>query len=137
MKSKKIKISGIITCLVFYLMLVGNVSYAQAPATKISGPLIAYADGSNITITSQIVLGSESPQITYSLSDNTSGAYIVSQGAYNYDPQKDEGTQAIVVNPGNAAGNFTIILEVHTPQGDGKSSKSVSVVRSNPTDGSN
>jgi hypothetical protein len=137
MKKKKITISSITICLIFYLVLFSNITQAQVPATKINGPLLAYAGGSNITITSQIAFGSDNPQLNYTFSDNTSGAFIVSQGNYSYDPLKDEGTQTIVVNPGSSAGNFTIILEVQTSLGIGKCSKSVSVVYSNPTDRSN
>jgi hypothetical protein len=112
-------------------------SLAQAPATNIRGPLKALSNGENITFTSQIAFGTESPQLTYTLLNNTSGAFIVSQGTYSYNPDKEVGTQSIVINPGYSDGSFTVVLEVQTPKGTGKSSQSVTVDRNNPTDGSN
>jgi hypothetical protein len=137
MKKKKFTKIGKKFCLFISLVLLGIASQAQTPSTNIRGPLLGYANGENITITSQIAYGSSNPQLNYTLQNNTSGAYIVSQGTYSYDAAKDEGTQSIVINPGFSDGNFTVVLEVVTPKGVGKSSKSVTVERNNPTDGSN
>jgi hypothetical protein len=137
MKKKKFTQIGKKFCLFISLVLLGIASQAQAPSSNILGPLLGYANGENITITSRIAFGSVNPQLNYTFLDNTSGAYIVSKGTYTYDPVKDEGTQNIVINPGYSEGNFTIVLEVQTPKGVGKSSKSVTIKNNNPTDGSN
>jgi hypothetical protein len=137
MKKKKFTQIGKTFCLFIALVLFGIASHAQAPSTNIRGPLLGYANGENITITSRIAFGSNDPQLNYTLQNNTSGAYIVSQGTYTYDPAKDEGAHSIVINPGISEGSFTVVLEVQTSKGSGKSSKSVTIKSNNPTDGSN
>jgi hypothetical protein len=126
---KKKKVTQMVKTLYVFVSLVflSLGALAQTPAANISGPLKANVNGSNITVTSQIEYGTKDPILTYTFLNNTAGAYIVSKGKYIYDPVTGEGSQTIVVNPGNSAGSFVINLEVETVKGKGKCSKSVVV----------
>jgi hypothetical protein len=119
------KTISLFICFVFICL----VSQAQSPAANISGPLKATTNGQSITFKSQIAFSTQNPVFTFDFQNNTSGATIVSEGPFSYDPTTDTGTKTVIVNPGNSAGSFVIILTVKTPNGECTCSKSVTVFR--------
>jgi hypothetical protein len=117
------KTISLFICFVFICL----VSQAQTPAANIGGPLKASVNGAYITLTSQIAFSTQNPTLTYDFQNNTSGATIVSQGTFTYDPTTDSGTQTVTIKPGEIAGSFVVKLTVVTPMGKCTCSKSVTV----------
>ena len=99
-----------------------------APACNIDGPLKACLFGGNMNITVQIEFATADPELVYSFPVNTTGAFIVSTGAYNYDPFTGAGTQALVINPGTTYGPINLQLNVKTDFGQCECSKSITIV---------
>ncbi len=130
MKKGTFTSAGRIICLLltFILFSVASQAQSQKPASNISGPLKGYIGGTNLTLTSEIASGIPNPAISYSFDRNSSGATIVSQGAFVYDRVTGTGKHMVVVNPGSAKGGFTIKLTATTPAGTSESSKSVTVL---------
>ena len=117
--------------LILISVLLSSVAKAQAPASNIKGPVIAYLSDGNITLTSEIATTVNNPTVVYSFSHNTSGASIVSQGAFVYDQSAETGTSKVIINPGSSKGNFVVNLNVTDANGTSESSKSVSVLSTN------
>ena len=117
--------------LILISVLLSSVAKAQAPASNIKGPVIAYLSDGNITLTSEIATPVNNPTVVYSFSHNTSGASIVQQGAFVYDQSAETGTSKVIINPGSSKGNFVVNLNVTDANGTSESSKSVSVLSTN------
>ena len=117
--------------LIVISILFNSAAKAQAPASNIKGPVIAYLSDGNITLTSEIATAVNNPTVVYSFSHNTSGASIVSQGAFVYDMASETGTSKVIINPGSSKGNFVVKLNVTDANGSSESSKSVSVLSAN------
>lgn len=119
-----------ITFLIFFLFALSGQLFSQAPpACNIEGPLKACLGQGDILITSQIVYGTETPNIKYVFNENSSGASIVSKGEYQFDAVSGIGYQTVTINPGNQSGTFNIRLLVIAPDGSSSScSKSLTVI---------
>jgi len=98
------------------------------PAANIKGPLKVKAGSGNVTITSEMIADGNATT-AYTLSDNTSGATIVSTGNLVYNSSTGVTTQTVVVNPGTSKGNFNIKVEVTSGGLTAESSKSVTIVK--------
>jgi len=98
------------------------------PAANITGPLRVKSGSGNVTITSQMVADANATT-TYTLSDNSSGATIVSKGNLVYNSSTGISTQTVVVNPGTSKGSFNIQLVVTSGGLSAESSKSVTIVK--------
>jgi hypothetical protein len=127
MKIKYLTKGIIKSVMTFFIVFAFFSANGQTPASFITGPLKAQANGSTITLTVQVT--EVNPTISYSFDVNTSGASIVSKGAYVYDSSTGVGKQTIEVNPGSSTGNFTVKASVDSPNGHADSSMSVTVIK--------
>jgi hypothetical protein len=124
--SKKFVVKFIAAFAFLFLAFQFNLQ-AQGPAANITGPLKAWLKGGRISLVSHIATSSATPTIKYTITQNTSGANLVSTGQFVYNSATGEGTQTIVVNPGIQKGSFNIQLNVTDANGSCESSKSVTV----------
>ena len=113
--------------MVFAFQFEGKAQGVAYPSCNISGPLEAVASGPDITINVEVAHSTANPTINYEFSSNSSNAFIRTKGPVVYSPSKNAVTQKLIVCPGNQGSGFNLKLEVTTPNGVSRCSKSVSV----------
>ncbi|MEO0045248.1 MAG: hypothetical protein RL705_439, partial [Bacteroidota bacterium] len=106
-------------------------TFYPAPSCNLSGILKACLADGNIAITTTVQFSTGEPTLNYSFPagpQNTSGAFLVSTGPFNYDPINDIGTQTTIINPGTSGGQILFQLNVLNDGGECTCSKSVTII---------
>ena len=119
------------TAILFFVFIIQFDGNAQGvrPSCNISGPLEAVALGAEIIINVEVAHSTATPNLTYTFTSNSSGAFIRTKGPVIYTAKTNSVTQQLTISPGQTGSEFNLKLTATTAGGVSECSKSVSVSR--------